>query len=217
MERQLRCHVGCSFSHPFSADSLSELVADALFRLWYGSPDYFRSLSSAARLSLAQRGEVFLGFITLDCVPFMDEGRSGRYFNEERADRKMSEQYFYVRLKFIPKFGMPSVLNIKQHEAAVEVPKGLVQRKQSELINENSREKAIALDFARRAALAIFSTGVEPIVWPYDEEALWCEDRHPVMNERPCDHEENGTRAWRVVEESLEARLKSHFPFMLPT
>jgi hypothetical protein len=63
--------------------------------------------------------------------------------------------------------------------------------------NENSREKAIALDFARRAALAIFSTGVEPIVWPYDEEALRCEDRHPVMNERPCDHEENGTRAWR--------------------
>jgi hypothetical protein len=91
------------------------------------------------------------------------------------------------------------VLNIKQREAAVEVPKCLVQRKQSELINDNSREKAIALDFARRAALAIFSTGVEPIVWPYDEEALWCEDRHPVMNERPCDYEENGTRAWRVL------------------
>ena len=160
---------------------------------------------------------IFLGFRTMDCVPFMDEGRSGRYFNEERADSKMSEQYFYVLLKFIPKFGMPSVLNIKQHEAAVEVPKCLVQRKQSELINENLREKAIALDFARRAAIAIFSTGVEPIVWPYDEEALWCEDRHPVMNERPCDHEENGTRAWRVVEESLEASLKSLFPFMLRT
>jgi hypothetical protein len=127
----------------------------------------------------------------------------------------MSEQYFYVQLKFIPKFGM--VLNIKQHEAAVEVPKCLVQRMQSELINENSKEKAIALDFAMRAALAIFSTGEEPIVWPYDEEALWCEDRHPVMNEHPCDHEENGTRAWRVVEESFEGRMKSLFPFMLPT
>jgi hypothetical protein len=111
----------------------------------------------------------------------------------------MSEQYFYVRLKFIPKFGTTSELNVKQHEAAVEVPKSLVQRKQSELINENPREKAIALDFARRAALALFALGAEPIVCPYDEEALWCDDRHPVMNERRCDYEENGTRAWRIV------------------
>jgi hypothetical protein len=111
----------------------------------------------------------------------------------------MSELYFYVRLKFIPKFGITSGLNVKQHEAAVEVPKSLVQRMQSELINENPREKAIALDFARRAALAIFSTGADPVAWPYDEDALWCEDRHPVMNERPCDHEKNGTRAWRIV------------------
>jgi hypothetical protein len=111
----------------------------------------------------------------------------------------MNDQYFCVRIKFIPKFGTASVQNIRQHEAAVEVPKSLVQRRQSELINENPREKAIALDFARKAALAIFSTGADPIIWPYDEDALWCEDRHPVMNERPCDHEENGTRAWRIV------------------
>jgi hypothetical protein len=117
----------------------------------------------------------------------------------EEICRKMSEQYFYVRLRFIPKFGIHSVPNVKQREAAVEVPKDLVQRKQSELLNGESREKAIALDFARRAALAIFSAGAEPIVWPYDEDALWCEDRHPVMNVRPCDHEESGTRAWRIV------------------
>jgi hypothetical protein len=111
----------------------------------------------------------------------------------------MSEQYFYVRLKFSPKIGFRTGSFTKQHEAVVEVPKDLVQRKQSELINENPREKAIALDFARRAALAIFSKGTERVIWPYDEDALWCEDRHPVMNERPCDHEKNGTRAWRIV------------------
>jgi hypothetical protein len=111
----------------------------------------------------------------------------------------MSEQYFYVRLKFMPKFCFPSVPNTQEHEAAVEVPKYLVHRKQSELINENLREKAIALDFARRAALTLFSVGGVPIVFPYDEEALWCEDRHPVMNERRCDYEENGTRAWRII------------------
>jgi hypothetical protein len=84
----------------------------------------------------------------------------------EEILRKMSERYFYVRLKFIPKFGTTFELNVKQHEAAVEVPKSLVQRKQSDLINENPREKAIALDFARRAALAIFSTGADPVAWP---------------------------------------------------
>src|SRR5580700_8957930 len=111
----------------------------------------------------------------------------------------MSEQYFYLRFKFTPRFGIRTVPITKQREAVVEVPKELVQRKQSELMNENPREKAIALDFARRAALATFSTGPERVVWPYDEDALWCEDRHPVMNERHCDYEENGIRAWTIV------------------
>ena len=110
----------------------------------------------------------------------------------------MSE-YYYVRLKFMPKFRIPSLPNTKEHEVMVEVPKYLVQRKLSALINENPRETAIALDFARRAALALFALGAEPILWPHDEEALWCEDRHPMMNERSCDYEENGTRAWRIV------------------
>src|ERR1700738_172708 len=111
----------------------------------------------------------------------------------------MSEQYFYLRFKFTPRFGIRTVPITKQREAVVEVPKELVQRKQSELINENPREKAIALDFARRAALATFSTGPERIVWPYDEDALWCADRHPVMYDRPCDYEDHGTKAWKIV------------------
>ena len=86
----------------------------------------------------------------------------------------------------------------RQHEAIVEVPRNLVQRKKSEFMNENPREKAIALDFARRAALALFSTGEDRLAWPYDEDALWCEDRHPVMNERQCDYEEDGIRVWKI-------------------
>jgi hypothetical protein len=45
---------------------------------------------------------------------------------------------------------------IKQHEAVVEVPKDLVQRKQSEIASENSREKVIVLELAKRAALGTF-------------------------------------------------------------
>jgi hypothetical protein len=54
-------------------------------------------------------------------------------------------------------------------------------------MNRNLREKAIVLDLARRAALALFSSGEQRLALPHDEDALWCEDRHPVMNERPCE------------------------------
>jgi hypothetical protein len=109
----------------------------------------------------------------------------------------MSDESFYVRFRFSTKIGVPTGPSPRQHEAVVEVPMDLVQRKKLEF-NEIPREKAIALDFARRAALALFSTGEQRLAWPYDEDALWCEDRHPVMNERSCDYEEDGIRAWRI-------------------
>jgi hypothetical protein len=109
----------------------------------------------------------------------------------------MSDEFFYVRFRFSTKIGVPTGPSPRQHEAVVEVPMDLVQRKKLEF-NEIPREKAIALDFARRAALALFSTGEQRLAWPYDEDALWCEDRHPVMNERSCDYEEDGIRAWRI-------------------
>jgi hypothetical protein len=111
----------------------------------------------------------------------------------------MSSRFFYVQLRFIPKSGLKELPMSKQHGAIVEVPKDLVQRKQSEIINENPREKAIALDLARRAALGTFLTVEERVVGLYHEDAIWCENRPPIMNERPCDNEDNGTRAWRIV------------------
>ena len=70
----------------------------------------------------------------------------------------MSNQFFYVQLKFTPKIETERVPMINGHEAIVEVPKDLVQRKQSEIINDNPREKVIVLDLARRAALGTFPT-----------------------------------------------------------
>jgi hypothetical protein len=44
----------------------------------------------------------------------------------------------------------------------------------------------------------------------FDEGALgWCEDRPHVMNEQPCDHEENGTRAWKIVWVRVRAPYKT--------
>jgi hypothetical protein len=111
----------------------------------------------------------------------------------------MSSRFFYVQLKFTPKIRSYSLPRTRQHGAVVEVPKDLVRRKQSEIINENPSEKAIALDLARRAALGTFPTIEERVVGLYHEDAIWYEDQPPVMNERPCDNEENGTRAWRIA------------------
>jgi hypothetical protein len=62
----------------------------------------------------------------------------------------MSKQFFYVHLKFIPKIVTLTTPMLRRREAVVEVPKDLVQRKQSEFINENNpRESVIVLNLAR--------------------------------------------------------------------
>ena len=69
---------------------------------------------------------------------------------------------------------------------------------QSESINE-SLEEVLALGLAKSAALGTFPTEAERVVDLYEEDPpIWYPDRPPVMNERPCDHEENGTRAWKI-------------------
>jgi hypothetical protein len=114
--------------------------------------------------------------------------------------RKMSEQFFYVHLKFKPKIVTLTAPMLRRRDVVVEVPKRLAQLRQSELVNENPGEQAIALDLARRAALGTFPTVTEQILGLYDEAApKWYERRHHVMDEWPCDHEENGIRAWRIV------------------
>jgi hypothetical protein len=114
----------------------------------------------------------------------------------------MCDQFFYLQLNFIPKTGSRTARVTGQHQVAVEISRDLVRSKRSMLLNENLREKAIALDLARGAALRAFSTFAQGVASPYDADAVWCEDKLAVMNERPCDHEENGTRAWRMTQNS---------------
>ena len=110
----------------------------------------------------------------------------------------MSDQFFYLLLKFTPKIGHTFT---DEREVLVEVPKDLVQRK-SESINEGLRE-VVALDLAKNAALGTFPTESERALDLYDEAPpIWYPDQPQVMNERPCDHEEDGTRAWRIYLET---------------
>ncbi len=107
----------------------------------------------------------------------------------------MSDRFFYFHLKFIPKTGHTFA---DEREVVVEVPKDLVQRK-SESVDESLKE-VVALGLAKRVALDTFPTEAERAIELYDEEPPTCyHERLPVMNERPCDHEENGTKAWKII------------------
>ena len=101
-----------------------------------------------------------------------------------------SEQFFYVHLKFT-------------QEIVVEVPRGLLNQRQSHLVGQDFTEKAIALDLARDVALKTaspFPAIGERAAGLYDEDPpIWYEYRHRVMNQRPCDYEERGIRAWKIA------------------
>ena len=93
----------------------------------------------------------------------------------------MSEQFFYVHLKFTPKSVSLAAPIGNPHEIVVEVPRGLLNHRQSNLVGQDFKEKAIALDLARDVALKTAT--------PFPA----------VMNQRPCDCEERGIRAWKIA------------------
>jgi hypothetical protein len=105
----------------------------------------------------------------------------------------MSARFFFLQLKFTPKAGHTFT---DEREVVVEVPKSLVQRK-SDLINESLKE-VIALGLAKSAALGTFPTEELAVNLFEEGPPVWYQDRPSVLNERPCDHEVNGTRAWKI-------------------
>jgi hypothetical protein len=105
----------------------------------------------------------------------------------------MSARFFYLQLKFIPKIGHTFT---DEREVVVEVPKTLIKRK-SGLINESFKE-VIALGLAKSAALGTFPSEERAVNLFEEDPPVWHQERPSVLNERPCDHEENGTRAWKI-------------------
>src|SRR6201987_6395638 len=100
-----------------------------------------------------------------------------------------SEQFFYVHLKFT-------------QEIVVEVPRGWLNKRQSDLVGQGFTEKAIALDFARDVALKTASPfpaiGERAAGLCEEDPPIWYEHGHRVMNRRPCDYAECGIRAWKI-------------------
>jgi hypothetical protein len=113
----------------------------------------------------------------------------------------MSAQFFYVHLKFTPKSVSLAAPIGSPHEIVVEVPRGLMR--QADLVGQDFTEKAIALDLARDVALQTaspFPAIGKRAAGLYDEDPpIWYEHRHRAMNQRPCNHEERGIRAWKIA------------------
>ena len=102
----------------------------------------------------------------------------------------MAEKSYYVEFAFTSK------QTHLRWQAVVEVPTILVQRDHAKLMNNSRREKSVALDLGREVALTAFSDA-KSVVGPYHEDALWYDDRPSLMDERNCDHQQNGIRVWR--------------------
>ena len=115
----------------------------------------------------------------------------------------MSEQFFYVHLKLTPKSVSLTAPIGNPHEIVVEVLRGLLNQRQSVLVGQDFTEKAIALDLARDVALKTatpFPAIGKRAAGLYDEDPpIWYEYRHRVTNQRPCNHEERGIRAWKIA------------------
>ena len=115
----------------------------------------------------------------------------------------MSEQFLYVHLKLTPKSVSLAAPIGNPHEIVVEVPRGLLKQRQSVLVGQDFTEKAMALDLARDVALKTATPfpaiGVSAAGLYDEDRPNWYEYRQRVMNERPCDHEERGIRAWKIA------------------
>jgi hypothetical protein len=112
----------------------------------------------------------------------------------------MSEQFLYAQFNFTSKGKADKTEAIGPCEVVVEVPKDLVLCEHSESLSGTTEEQRLALEIARITALGTFPKTGKRLAESYDEGVtIWREERHPVMNERPCDHEDNGIRAWMIV------------------
>jgi hypothetical protein len=112
----------------------------------------------------------------------------------------MSKQFIYAQLNFTSKPQNDSLPATHKCAVVVEVPKRSLHCEHSESPTGNTEEKTIAIGIARITALGTFPKVGERVAGMYDEVApIWLEERHSDMNKRPCDHELNGARAWRIV------------------
>ncbi len=120
----------------------------------------------------------------------------------------MSEQFLYVEFWLRPKSGVTTLPSSKARQVVIEVPRRLIEDWKRENPDLNVAETTIAADIARVVALDAMSSLPTTVEYEIDVPKF-IDERHLVMNERPCDHHDNGIRAWVVKSSDLETAVRS--------
>ena len=204
----------------FGASGVFGQLQDALNTIWGVKPKPGKSFASFLRarfLSFAMvAGVCFLILVSLTAsavitalggyIEQLIPGGSALAWTIHLAlDIGIVTMLFAMIFKFLPDARL-SWRDVRLDAAltiVVEVPRGLLKQRQSDPVGKGITEEAIALDLARDVALKTaspFPAIGERAAGLYDgDPPIWYEYRHRVMNQRPCDHEERGTRAWKIA------------------
>jgi hypothetical protein len=119
----------------------------------------------------------------------------------------VSEQFFYLQLGLTPKKTVPGLSVDQRQEVVLEVPRKLIEDWKRENPGQHTTDQSIAAEIAR--VVAIYTAFAEVDLHGYDFELpQWLQQRALVMNTRPCDHHDNGIRAWLLGSRDEPVRLE---------
>jgi hypothetical protein len=107
----------------------------------------------------------------------------------------VSEQFFYLQFGLKPKKTIPGLPVDQRQEVVLEVPRKLIEDWKGENPDQHPTDESIAAEIAR--VVANFTAFAKVDLKAYEFELpQWLPQRALVMNTRPCDHHDNGIRAW---------------------
>jgi hypothetical protein len=115
----------------------------------------------------------------------------------------MSEQFCYLQFSLNPKSGSGD-----NRQVALELPLSLIEDWKAEKPDQHLTDQSIAVEIAKVVALDSVLTFPHRCEYEFVDTNLF-DERHRVMNARPCDHHDNGIRAWVLRSSDLEGHSQS--------
>jgi hypothetical protein len=112
----------------------------------------------------------------------------------------MSHQFLYLQFKVTPKGALARATG--NERVAIELPFKHVADWKRERPGLNLSDEEIAIELGQVVAIAAADRFValthRPLLEGEIHSATFLPQRLPVMNERHCDYEDNGIRAWFI-------------------
>jgi hypothetical protein len=111
----------------------------------------------------------------------------------------MSAQFFYIKFSITPKSSL-SNQSVGDQSVLIELPRKFISDWKLERPGRNITDEEIAIDLAYPVAIATAKNFAQftnrPIMHREIHSPEFHSERLSLMNERACDYENNGIRAW---------------------